>query len=83
MYSVPLAVSRLPKTSGRMPYGSRNAEHAVAGDHRDDRVGAAAAPVHACDGARRRRLASAARRADALQLVREHVEQHLGVGARC
>ncbi len=58
-------------------------EQAVAGDQRDDGVRALDAPVHRGDGVEddvgRERLV--ARRA--LELVREHVDQHLGVAARC
>ena len=63
-----------------MPFGSRNAEQAVADDHGDHRVAAAAAAIHGAhrgeDVGRRD-----ARRAHALQLRGQHVEQHFGIGA--
>ena len=52
----------------------------MADDHRHDGITAAAAAIHGIErgeDVRRRR----ARRADALQLGREHVEQHFGIGA--
>ncbi len=56
------------------------AENAVADDHRDHGIAAAAAPI---DRIQRREHVrrSDARSADALQLRGEHVEQHLGVGS--
>jgi hypothetical protein len=52
----------------------------VADDHRDHRIAAAAAAV---DGGDRREDVGRrdARRADALQLGGEHVQQHFGIGA--
>ena len=62
-----------------MPFGSRNAEQAVADDHRDDRITTAAAPI---DRAHRGENVGGrhARRTYALQLGRQHVEQHFGIG---
>ena len=57
------------------------ADDAVTDDHRDDGVAAAHTPIHRAQGGEdvgRR----GARRAEALQLAREHVQQHLGVRAR-
>ena len=54
-------------------------EQAVAGDHRDDRVGAAAAPVHAGHRAEDRVGIEPVVLRGALELEREHVEQHLAV----
>ncbi len=64
-----------------MPCGSRKPTIAVAEDHRDHGVAAATAAIH---GAERREDVGGrdARRADALQLGREHVQQHLGIGGR-
>ena len=52
----------------------------VADDHRDDGITAAATAIH---GAHRREDVGGRdpRRADALQLRGEHVEQHFGIGA--
>ena len=62
-----------------MPFGSRKPEHAVADDHRDHRVAAAAAAIDRAGGredvGRRHALGT-----HALQLRGEHVQQHLGIG---
>ena len=47
IHSVPAAVAPPPSTSGRMPLRIAEAEDAVADDHGDDRVAAAAATVDA------------------------------------
>ena len=63
-----------------MPFGSRNAEQTVADDHGNHGVAAAASAIHGADRGEdvgRRD----ARRAHALQLRGQHVEQHFGIGA--
>ena len=60
VFRMPCAVSRLPSTSGRMPCGSRKPSDAVADDHRDHRIAAAAAPIH---GVQRREDVAPASRA--------------------
>ena len=72
-------VSRWPSTSGRMPLRIAEAQQAVADDHGDDRIAAAAAAIHGADGGEDVRGRDA-RRAHALQLRGEHVEQHFGIG---
>ena len=55
-------------------------EHAVAGDHRDDRVRAAAALVHAGDRREDRVGIEPMMLRGALELERQHVQQHFAVG---
>ena len=62
--------------------GVAEREHAVAGDHRDDRVRAAAALVHAGDRAEDRVRVEPVVLRGALELEREHVEQHFAVAVR-
>ena len=61
-----------------MPFGIAHADEPVADDHGDHRIAAAAAAIH---GAQRGEDVGRRdpRRADSLQLRRQHVEQHLGV----
>ena len=63
-----------------MPNGSRNATQPAAGDQGDDRVRAPAAPVHAGHRGEDRFRIEARVMRGALELERQHVEQHLGIG---
>ncbi len=73
----------LARTEHQRPYavGVAERDDAETDDHHDDGVAAAAAPVHGLD-----RVEDIVRRRPPvdtnLQLVREHVEQDLGVGVR-
>ena len=75
------ATRRAPLAEHQRPdaVGIAKPQHAVADDHDDHRVAAAAASIHGAGGGkdvgRRHAL-----RADALQLGSEHVEQHFGIG---
>ena len=82
MYSVPCFPSRIPKISGRMPCGSRNARMPTRGEQRDNRVSTPATTMHA--GNRSENLVLVehqGRLPEQLQLVREHVEYHFGIRA--
>ena len=76
------AAHRLVDADDQRPDAERIAEReqAVAGDHRDDGVGAAAALVHAGDRGEDRVGVELGMMRRALELERQHVEQHLGVG---
>jgi hypothetical protein len=80
MCSTPWRVSRRPITAGRMPWRIAKGDDPVADDHRDHRVAAAAAPMHGLHRVEDVRHLEA-RRWRCWQLVREHVQQHLGVRA--
>ena len=58
-------------------------EQPVAGDHRDDRIRAAAALVHARDRLEDRLGIEPVVLCGALELVREHVEQHFANRSWC
>ena len=62
-----------------MPLRIAEAEQAVADDHRDHGIAAAAAAIHGVHRGEDVRWRDA-RRAHALQLGREHVEQHFRIG---
>ena len=78
VFVVPAGVSRLPSTSGRMPCGSRNATRPRPSTVRDDRVAALARG--GCTPSTAANAASGVSASCVSQLVREHVEQHFGVG---
>jgi hypothetical protein len=80
MYSRPRGLSR---TDHQRADAVRvaEAEHAVTEHHGDHCVAAPDAPVHRAHG-REDVGRGGAGRAEALQLAREHVEQHFGVGRR-
>ena len=76
------AAHRLVDADDERPDAERIAERdqPVAGDHRDDRVRAAAAPVHAGHRGEDRVGVEPRVMRRALELERQHVQQHLGVG---
>ena len=55
-------------------------QQSVAGDHRNHRVGTPHAAMHAGNRAEDRIVVEAETRCGGLQLVRQHVEQHFGIG---
>ena len=79
MYSVPRGAAALPEHQRADAVRIAEAQDAVADDHGDHGVTAAAASIDRVDGREDVRRRDA-RRADALQLGGKHVEQHFGVG---
>ena len=76
---MPFLVSRLPIDQRTNAVRIAEAQNAVADHHRNHGIAAATAPVHGV-GRRKNVGRRDARRADALQLGGQHVEQHFGIG---
>src|SRR5438552_8777860 len=57
-------------------------QHSVAGDHRNDRIGATTASMHTCDRLENRIGIEPVMLCGALELERKNIQQNLAVGVR-
>ena len=69
-------------TVDQWPYAIRVAKrhHTAAGDHGHYGIGTTTAPVHIGDGTKHRRRIQPMTIGGQLQLMRQHIQQHLGIG---